>query len=95
MRNVTADRRLRRLESDHTIRGDVERATDAQLYALIRDGYRELVSQHGSLAKAAEMLRQTGDAGDAALAVVIEEDSTAPHALHFRGPRAQGRATYL
>ena len=75
MRNVTTQRRLRRLEAGHIFQGDLERATDAQLYAFIRDGYRVLASEHGSHVQAVTALRQTGHAGDLALAVIIEEDT--------------------
>ena len=82
MSNATTERRLRRLEAAYTFRGDIERATDAQLYSLIRDSYRNLAAQHGSLAQAVTALRGSGDPDDAALAVIIEEDTGGPHAQH-------------
>lgn len=80
MTNPTTERRLRRLEAAHTFRGDIERASDAQLHALIRDGYRDLAAEHGSLAQAVTALRGSGNPDDAALAAIIEEDTGGPHA---------------
>lgn len=82
MRKDNIDRRLRRLETPHTFKGDIERASDAQLLVLIRDGYPDLIAQHGSLVQAVEALRQSGDADDAGLALIIEEDIKGPDARY-------------
>lgn len=63
--------RMRRLEARHGFATDVTRATDAQLHAIVRHGYRDLVNRHGSLPKAVEALRQNGEV---ALAEVIAQD---------------------
>ena len=61
---------------------DVRQMNDAQLYAAIRCGYAALRAEHGSLAEAVRHLRTTGDTGDAALAVLIEEDIAGIDASH-------------
>lgn len=66
--------RLRRIEGRRIFRGQIASASDRQLMAFIRSSYAELRAEHGSLAQAAWYLRETGDAGDAALATLIEED---------------------
>jgi hypothetical protein len=78
LRDITG--RLRRVESRRGFSGDITRASDRQLMAFIRSGYAELRAEHGSLAEAAWHLRETGDAGDAALATLIEEDIGGPDA---------------
>ncbi|MCJ2067919.1 hypothetical protein MKK75_03685 [Methylobacterium sp. J-030] len=66
--------RLRRIEVRRIFRGEIASASDRQLMAFIRSGYADLRAEHGSLAEAVWHLRETGDAGDAALATLIEED---------------------
>jgi hypothetical protein len=75
--------RLRRIEVRRHFRGDIASASDRQLMAFIRSGYADLRAEHGSLAGAARHLRKTGDAGDAALAVLIEEDIGGPDARFY------------
>ena len=77
---INLDRRLRKLESVRGFTGDITQASDAQLEYMIRESYRELEAEHGSLAKAAEHLSRTGDQGDAALAVLLREEIEAGHA---------------
>ena len=73
--------RKRRLEVRRNFRGEIASADDRQLLAFIRSSYADLrAEQHGSLAEAAWHLRGTGDAGDAALAILIEEDIGGPDA---------------
>ena len=74
------ENRLRRIEVRRTFRGEIASASDRQLMAFIRSGYAKLRAEHGSLAQAACYLRETGDAGDAALATLIEEDIGGPDA---------------
>ena len=74
------ERRLRRIEVRRIFRGEIASASDRQLLAFIRSGYAELRAEHGSLAEAAWHLRETRDAGDAALATLIEEDIGGPDA---------------
>ena len=74
------ENRLRRIEVRRIFRGEIASASDRQLMAFIRSGYADLRAEHGSLAEAAWHLRETGDAGDAALAILIEEDIGGPDA---------------
>lgn len=80
MRSI--ETRLRRAEAGRVFTDDIAQASDAQLYNLIRSGYRGLIAEYGSLAQAVEALRRTGDAADAALATIIEEDTGGPDARH-------------
>lgn len=75
------DRRLRKIEDAQGLHGDLEQMTDAQLWRVIRSGYRQFAAQHGDLAQAAQHLRQTGSADDTALAILIEEDTGGPNAV--------------
>jgi hypothetical protein len=68
------ENRLRKIEVRRIFRGEIASASDRQLMAVIRSGYADLRAEHGSLAEAAWRLRETGDTGDAALAILIEED---------------------
>ena len=72
--------RVRKLESARGFKGDLNQLSDAQLWALIRSGYSDLESKHGSLAAAIEHLRGTGDSDDRALALLIAEDIGHPPA---------------
>ena len=74
MTHPTVSRRLAKIEGRHGFSGDIAYASDAQLHALIRAAYGDLRAEHGSLALAAQYLRRTVDADDAALAILIEED---------------------
>lgn len=80
MTTSSIENRLRRIEIRRIFRGEIASASDRQLMAFIRSGYADLRAEHGSLAEAASRLRETGDAGDAALAVLIEEDIEGPDA---------------
>ncbi|GJD97354.1 hypothetical protein [Methylobacterium iners] len=71
---ATLSARMRRVEAKRGFAGDIAGASDAQLHAFIREGYRELAAKHGSLPQAIGALRRTGDAADAALAQIIEEE---------------------
>ena len=84
MTTATLTRRLDRIEARHgfSMSGDVRQMSDAQLQAAIRREYATLRAEHGSLAEAVRHLRTTGDEGDAALAVLIEEDLEEPNALN-------------
>lgn len=75
MTHPTVSRRLAKIESRHWFSGDLAYASDTQLYALVRAAYGDLRAEHGSLALAAQHLRETGDADDTALAILIEEDT--------------------
>lgn len=79
---ISFENRLRRIEVRRTFRGDVASASDRQLLAFVRSGYADLRAEHGSLAQAAWYLRETGDAGDDALATLIEEDIGGPDARY-------------
>jgi hypothetical protein len=72
--------RLCRIEVRGIFRGEIASASDRQLMAFIRSGYANLRAKHGSLARAAWHLRDTGGAGDAALSILIEEDIGGPDA---------------
>jgi len=74
--------RLRRIEIRRVFRGEIASASDRQLMAFIRSGYADLRAEHGSLAMAAWYLRESGDAGDVALASLIEEDIGGPNARY-------------
>lgn len=74
------ENRLRRIEVRRIFRGEIASASDRQLMAFIRSGYAKLRAEHGSLAEVVWHLRETGDAGDAALAILIEEDIGGPDA---------------
>lgn len=80
---INLERRLSKIEARRGFRGDIARASDRQLTAFIRSGYAELRAEHGSLAQAARHLRESGDDGDAALAMLIEEDIEGPDARFF------------
>lgn len=71
---VSLTKRLDRIEARRGFDGDIASASDRQLMAFIRGGYADLRATHGSLAAAVQHLRTTGKDGDAALAVLIEED---------------------
>jgi hypothetical protein len=74
MTTGSLENRLRRIETRRIFRGEIASATDRQLMTFIRSGYAGLRAEHGSLAEPAWRLRETGDARDAALAHLIEED---------------------
>lgn len=75
------NQRLRKIEDAQGLHGDFERMSDAQLWRVVRSGYRPLAAEHGSLAQAARHLRQTCNADDTALASLIEEDTGGPNAI--------------
>jgi hypothetical protein len=74
MTRRSIETRLRRIEVRRIFSGEIASASDRQLLAFIRSGYADLRAEHGSLAEAGWHLREIGDAGDAALAILIEED---------------------
>lgn len=76
LRDITGH--LRRIESRRGFSGDITRASDRQLVAIVRGGYADLRAEHGSLTEAARRLRDTRNSGDAALAILIEEDVGGP-----------------
>lgn len=80
MATSSMENRLRRIEVRRTFRGEIATASDRQLMAFIRSGYADLRAEYGSLAEAVWHLRETEDAGDAALAILIEEDIGGPDA---------------
>jgi hypothetical protein len=71
---ISLSHRLRKFENRHGYRGDVRQMSDQQLDALIRASYRDLRTEHGSLAQAVCHLRATGGEDSVALAILIEDD---------------------